>query len=268
MTRSKRASSSPKSRQLTFSRVGGSRPGAGRKPKGEKPGVSQAARERLSHRHPVHVTLRLREGLPSLRRPGLLHVLKTAFSRSNESVDEHGLRIVHFAIQSNHVHLLVEARDARSLSRSMQGLLVRIARNLNRAWRRKGTVFADRYHSRALRTPREVRNALVYVLQNSRKHGCHVAGVDPHTSGRELDGWRRQIDDDGEEHASALRPPRTWLLAHGWKRHGLIDSAEIPREAGNGRTRGSELLDMEALRRAARQPAAGSVRGPAKGASR
>src|SRR5207247_1292169 len=119
--------------------------------------------------------------------------------RSNDRVDEHGLRIVHFAIQSNHVHLLVEARDARSLSRGMQGLLVRIARNSNRAWKRKGSVFADRYHSRALRTPREVRNALVYVLQNSRKHGCHIAGVDPFTSGRDFDGWKKQPEDDGEE---------------------------------------------------------------------
>ena len=79
-------------------------------------------RERLSRHHPVHVTVRLRPGLPSLRRAGLLHVLEMAFARSNERVAEHGLRIVHFAILSNHVHLIVEARDARSLSRDRSGV--------------------------------------------------------------------------------------------------------------------------------------------------
>jgi hypothetical protein len=50
-------------------------------------------------------------------------------------------------------------------------------------------VFADRFHDRELRTPRDVRNALVYVLQNLRKHGIAVAGPDPYSSGPEFDGW-------------------------------------------------------------------------------
>src|SRR5437870_54785 len=146
MTRS-HPSTTPKLRQLTFNRRGGKRRGAGRKRKSKDPCVPHTARERLSRHHPVHVTVRLREALPSLRQPALLHVLKMAFSRSNELVDDHGLLIAHFAIESNHLHLLVEARDSCSLSRGMQGLLVRIARSLNRAWKRKGTVFADRYHA-------------------------------------------------------------------------------------------------------------------------
>src|SRR5437762_2538403 len=122
-------------RQLTFNKRGGARPGAGRKRTSALPLVSHARRETISKSHPVHVTMRVRAGLPSLRRASALHVLKTAFARSNERVGEHEMRIVHFAILSNHVHLLVEVEDECALSRGMQGLLVRVARNLNRIWK-------------------------------------------------------------------------------------------------------------------------------------
>jgi len=71
----------------------------------------------------------------------------------------------------------------------MRALLVRIARALNRLWNRSGSIFADRFHERALRTPSEVRNSLVYVLQNARKHGIAAGGPDPYSSGPWFDGW-------------------------------------------------------------------------------
>ena len=244
------SSGSPKIRQLTFNRRGGARPGAGRKRHGRQRCVPHTPRERVSRHHPVHVTVRVCDGLPSLRRPALLHVLKSAFSRSNERTESHGLRVVHFAVQSNHLHLLVEVLDERSLSRGMQGLLVRIARNANRVWCRKARVFANRYHAHVLRTPLEVRRALVYVLQNARKHGWRFAGIDPYTSGAELDGWRPAVEQDRE--GSAVLQPRTWLLSRGWKRHGLLDQAEIPRVT-NHRAGASAALDLDSLRRAARR---------------
>jgi len=48
---------------------------------------------------------------------------------------------------------------------------IRVAKGLNKLWARRGKVFADHYHDRILRTPREVRNALCYVLHNAKKHG-------------------------------------------------------------------------------------------------
>jgi putative transposase len=245
----------PKLRQLTFLR-GGKRRGAGRKPKGDRPLVSHATREVLAARHPVLVTTRLHGGLPSLRRADTLEVVTAAFAGSVGSADRHGMRLVQFTIQSNHLHLIVEARDVRSLSRGMRGLLVRIARGLNRLWRHHGSVFADRYDARALRSPREVRNALAYVLNNSKKHGCHLADVDPYTSGSAFDGWKGgpRVSSDPDRRELVL-PARTWLLAHGWRRHGLIDSAEIPGRAARARRAGAAglvTLDLTALRRAAR----------------
>src|SRR5437016_1998319 len=91
---------------------------------------------------------------------------------------------------------------------------------------RRGSVWAERYHARALRTPREVRNALVYVLQNWRKHLPDARGLDPRSSATWFDGWTRMAPT-----AVPCRPaiaPRTWLAAIGWRRLGLIDPEDAP----------------------------------------
>jgi REP element-mobilizing transposase RayT len=75
-------------------------------------------------------------------------------------------RVVQFSIQGNHVHLLVEASDRRALSSGLRSLVIRLARQLNRLLMRKGPVWADRWHERALTSPRAVRHAIVYVLTN------------------------------------------------------------------------------------------------------
>jgi hypothetical protein len=99
-------------------------------------------------------------------------------------------------------------------------------------------VFSDRYHARQLRTPREVRHALAYTLNNARKHGVHVEGVDPCSSARAFDGWREggALNLAVREFAGRAIPPvaraRSWLLLTGWRRHGLIGVAEIPGSAG------------------------------------
>ena len=80
-------------------------------------------------------------------------------------------RIVHCSIQSDHVHLIVEADHDEALSNGMKGCNGRIARLLNALWRRRGRVFRERFHDRVLKTLSEVRNALKYVLNNHRKHG-------------------------------------------------------------------------------------------------
>ncbi len=187
------------------------------------------ARPILAMRFPVLVTMRLCEGLPSLRRDLSLPVLHRSFARASEHPP---FRVVHASIQSNHVHLLVEAREAESLAHGMCGLQVRIARGLNRVWRRSGKVLADRYHARVLRTPNEVRRALVYVLQNARKHGCGGPAVDAYSSGPWFDGWREPPDKRDRGFAlgldSPFAPARTWLLRVGWRRHGLIGIEESP----------------------------------------
>ena len=203
---------------------------AGRKPNGAHAGVPHDPRPPLAARFPVHVTAKLREHLPPLRRRDAYRALRTAFAAG---CDRRGFRLIHYAVLNDHLHFVVEAIGRTALSRGVQGLLVRIARTLNRLWQRRGKVFADRYHDHILRSPREVRNALRYVLGNGRKHASEGRAVtvpqaiDTYTSAPWFDGFRETIVVRGLE--AVVRPvtdAHTWLLTIGWRRHGLLSVAE------------------------------------------
>jgi len=137
-------------------------------------------------------------------------------------------QVVHFSAQSNHFHLIVEADDSNRLARGMQGLAVRLARRINRVLGRRGRVFRERYHMRALTSPRSVRNALVYVLQNFKRHRIQLTPPDLCSSGPWFGGWRDALAPPPRA-PPPVEPARTWLLAMGWRRHGLIGLAEAPR---------------------------------------
>jgi len=211
---------------------GGARPGAGRKPKGEKAGVPHTTRERFAARHPVLVTLKVKREIWSLRGRRLATRLWEIIRKANA---RGGVRIVHFSFQRDHIHMLVEADDAEMLARGMQGLCVRIARMVNRVMRRKGAVFADRYHGRALRSPRAVRNAIAYVLGNARRHGVapdDPRWADPLSSGLFFTGWNVAVHTTLSmlpSRDSPAEPPETWLLSVGWRRAGgRLDPARRP----------------------------------------
>jgi hypothetical protein len=154
--------------------------------------------------------------------------------------DRHDFRLVHYSIQRRHLHLIVEAQSASSLSRGLQGLSIRLAKRLNRALGRSGRVFLDRYFGRILKSPRQVRNTLCYVLNNFRRHHQRHENVriardwlDELSSGRWFDGWRDRGADPPDTHtvesiAPAVATARTWLLRVGWRRHGLIAVDEVP----------------------------------------
>ncbi len=179
------------------------------------------ARPALKSEHPVHVTLRIVGGRPSLRETRAHHALLRCFHAGRERF---GFRLTQYSIQSNHLHLIVEADDKRALSRGMQGLGRRISWALSKLWNRRGRVFADRYHATALKCPRQVRNALRYVLHNARRHGIYFAGPDPYGSGRWFNGWNDRPAQNIDPRRSPLAQARTWLQTSGWFRHGPLSS--------------------------------------------
>ena len=182
-------------------------------------------RRRPAHdrRCPAHVTLRASPTLPSLRREGIFTAVRAGFAKASTQ----RFRLLHFSVQRDHVHLIVEGDGLRELCRGIQGLAIRVAKAINRALGRRGKVWDDRYHLRALPTPREVRHALVYVLQNWRKHLNAVRGLDARSCAAWFTGWRFSTAPPPGRRPVA--PPRTWLATVGWRRHGLIGIDEAPR---------------------------------------
>ena len=184
---------------------GGKREGAGRKPKGRRALVSHKAREKFEKPAAVHVTLRVGDEVWNLRSRRCFRVVEACFAGA---LGRFGLRIIEFTVLGNHLHLLVEADGDLALSRGMQGLGIRLAKALNRLMQRRGRVYADHYHSRLLRTPAELVNAIAYVLGNHARHHGGGAGVDRFSSAGCGPQSRHRV----------LADPRTWLLRAGWRR--------------------------------------------------
>jgi hypothetical protein len=140
--------------------------------------------------------------------------------------------LIHYSLQYDHAHLIVEAADARELASGMKALGARLARAVNRISRRRGGVLADRFHVHVLRTPTEVRHALAYVLLNARRHLAKMgrridprARVDPASSGRWFDGWRMPVP--AARDSPSVAAPVSWLLRVGWRRGGRIDPESL-----------------------------------------
>jgi REP element-mobilizing transposase RayT len=213
----------------SLSRWGGARTGAGRKP-GANRRDPHRRRAPLASRHPCHVTLKVRKDIPPLRTAKLVAELERSW---REACERERFRLVHYSVQNDHVHMIVEASSARDLACGLKAIVSRFARGVNRVFHRVGGVLADRCHVHMLRTPREVRNAIAYVLLNARRHLAkrgralpRIACIDPASSGRWFAGWRTIAPPVREPPPVATA--RTWLLSVGWRKRGLIDVTEVP----------------------------------------
>ena len=205
----------------------------GRKPSASS-GASHQAREEFSSRHPLHVTLKVADGLPSLRGIKAYRVILAAIRESCTRAGrlaEGVFRVVHYSVQGNHIHLIVEAGDLESLARGIGGLCTRIAKSLNKLWGRRGKVFPERYHARVLKTPNEVRNTIRYLYRNAEHHGRNVppGWADPCSSVIWFDGFEdRRWSPKGER---PVAEARTWLLMQGYRLAGPLYLGPQPAEA-------------------------------------
>jgi REP element-mobilizing transposase RayT len=237
-------------------RRGGARVGAGRKP---KDGIKRArgaephkVRPLGKPRFPRHAVLRVLPVFGSLRKRHLYSALRTATIavalRELAYDDVNGaFRIIHISIQKTHIHMLVEADNKLAMSRGMQSFMISAAKHINRAYsermklaqRRRGPVFADRYHQEIIETPRQARHALSYVLNNWRKHRedrePHAQGLelDPFSTGTHFMGWRERAHEVVSRGRDTYEPlvvyfPKTWLLNEGWRKAGTISYYEVP----------------------------------------
>lgn len=134
---------------------------------------------------------------------------------------------MHYSAMSNHVHLLCEAESKSALTLGMNALMTRIARRLNRLWKRDGSVFASHYYCRPISTPLECHRALAYVLGNAARHGIHhPGGIDPYSSASWFEGWDPPLGSIARpEWTIPLPKAKTWLLREGWLIHGRLPRA-------------------------------------------
>jgi len=228
--------------QQELFRHGGKRRHAGRKPKHGRAGSPHTKRPVIKPYHALHVVMRVVSAVGSLRRRAMYKAMRDA---TITAALRERIRIVHVSLQRTHIHMLVEAKDAAALAKGMQGLQVAAARNINTMLgegkqRRRGQVFADRYHVEVITSPKQAHHALSYVLNNWRKHREDQEGlastwlVDPFSTGILFPDWTEMAERDlmwpirETYDPMVVFRPRTWLLAESWKRNGSISARDVP----------------------------------------
>lgn len=230
---------------------GGKRKGAGRKP-GPRPPTPHRRRERHDSRRPVHVVMRVRQGLmTTLRVASILKLVKEVVRDQRRAPRPYreSFRVVHLSVQRAHIHLIVEAWEQPgvvkdngepysaddALSGGIRGFEIAFAMRVNKMFGRsrgQGKVLFGRYYRVDITSPRQMKRVLAYVFRNGTKHGETVGivrGLDvfssairflhfadqpllPRAPGDDEEGW----------------PPteiRTWLLRDGWRKCGPLYSS-------------------------------------------
>ncbi len=211
-----------------FKNRGGKRKGAGRK-KVHKDLLPHTKRPPISKHYPLHITIKLKQGIRTLRKKDCYKL----FRDSVKATAKFGINIVHFSVQSNHIHLIIESKSRSALSKGMKSLTIRLAKGINNIHGTIGKVFKDRYYLHVLKTPTEVKRALKYVFKNTAKAIKSTNLFDPFSSilifsekkellhGEKIDSSamsKSKLKWFEEELHRILGPPKSFLLCEGWKR--------------------------------------------------
>lgn len=179
----------------------------------------------------MHITARARKGLPSFRAQRIASLVLLLMRRLNDA----GFQIVHFSVQTNHIHLIVEAKDREIIIKKMSGFMISFAKRLNAMLgRARGKVWDDRYYRRDIDSSRDMKNVLAYVFGNAKKHGLiprDAAEIDYVSSAWTFDGWNVKIDLPPERVRWKPPRPRTELLRRDWIAFGLLRVSGAPRSA-------------------------------------
>ena len=137
-------------------------------------------RREISTQRPMHITQRLIPGLPSLRTQ---HVERKVASLV-VAMQERGVTVFARCTMGTHLHLFVRAKNRRALADACRYFFGQLARFVNALWKRKGSVFGERYFSRPVRNALQIWNTLGYVLRNAANANIPLAPhliVDPYT---------------------------------------------------------------------------------------
>ena len=188
--------------------------------------IAHIPRPNLNSKTPVHINIKVRKDIPNLRRKSIYKMLKIGVKKARIK----GLKVIHFALVSNHLHLIIEADGNKELAQGMRSFLISFAMNINNSLKRRGSLFVDRYNMEVIKVPRRMRYLLSYVFKNNSQHQKRKFTTDPYSSlitfsdQDVLFGKQVPILFDPKAQKklkhflrSFLSPPESWLATIGWK---------------------------------------------------
>ena len=111
-----------------------------------------------------------------------------------EAKKRNGLVILNYVVTSNHIHLVVQARDdSDTISKLIQLFAVRMGQEYNRRKKRKGVLLEDCYHATAVETGEHLFRCLLYIDLNMVRAGVvGHPGQWPHGGYNEIQRPRRK----------------------------------------------------------------------------
>jgi len=175
-------------------------------------GIRHTSRDPIKRLTALHLTINIMREKAGLKNKAVLKVLQRAIVNARKK----GLAVIHYTLEFDHIHLLVESGDHQELGKAMQSLGVCFSKAINRLRGIKGTVFKTRYHLRKLKTPTEIRNVIKYILGNTVKHGATKTSRSIYNSFVTQMGKEKLISEFGELYDllinEVLSPPRGFLV--------------------------------------------------------
>ena len=151
--------------------------GAGR-PRVHDPGIAHRSRPFLERASSLHLTIKVKAIKAEMKNKAVLSMLKRAILNARKK----GLKIIHYSLEFDHVHLLVEADDNAELAIGMQSFGVTLSKAINRMRKMKGAVYKHRYHFRQISSSRELKYVMKYIFSNGVKHGTAHTMINPFNS--------------------------------------------------------------------------------------
>ncbi len=177
------------------------------------PGIRHTKRITFHRTQAFHLTIKINKENSGLKTNEIAKKIKSSFKK----LYENSVNLIHFTIEYDHIHLLVEAKNHICLGKSMQSFGISITKKLNFHRRKIGQVYKHRYHQRILKTKTEIKNVINYIFQNGKKHGTNLSkfsqfnsyihfyqGVIPKSS--------LLLHQLKNEYLSLLRPPNLFLV--------------------------------------------------------
>lgn len=151
--------------------------GAGR-PAIHDRGIRHIARDKVTKHTSLHLTIKIERLKAGLRNKDVLKQLHDSIKKARKI----GLRVIHYTLEFDHVHLLVEVDSNQQLAKGMQSFGISFSKGINKIKAQVGKVFKTRYHFRKLKSPNEIKNVIFYILGNSLKHKKDFSILSPYNT--------------------------------------------------------------------------------------